>query len=150
MKKAIFLGAVSLLLGACSYKAPAMVVPEVTPTNIPTATPTAVMLKKTVSLTEVNNSGQAGSAVLEEIDGKVKVSLNLTGTKYKKGQPAHIHIGVCPGVGAVKYPLTSVMNGKSTTMLTVSMADLAAGGPLAINVHKSASEASIYTACGGL
>jgi hypothetical protein len=108
------------------------------------------MTKKTVTLTGENNSGQSGTALLEEIDGKVKVMIDLTGTKYKDPQPAHIHIGVCPGVGAVKYPLTNVVAGKSTTVLTVSMADLAAAGPLAINVHKSAAEASVYTACGSL
>ena len=88
--------------------------------------------------------------VLEEADGKVKVTIDLTGTKYMAPQQAHIHIGVCPGVGAVKYPLTNVVAGKSTTVLMVSMADLASQGPLAVNVHKSAAEAGVYTACGAL
>mgnify|MGYP001567902291 CR=1 FL=1 len=150
MKKLAFLGVASLLLGACSYQSPTTVTPTAAPTQTATATPTAVMMKKTVTLAEENKSGQAGTAVLEETDGKVKVTIDLTGTKYKEAQPAHIHIGVCPGVGAVKYPLTSVVAGKSTTVLMVTMADLAAAGPLAINVHKSASEASVYTACGSL
>lgn len=152
MKKAIFLGVVSLLLGACSYQAPTSVIPTATPTPtaIGTVVPTTVMLKKSVTLASENKSGQYGTAVLEEVDGKVKVMIDLIGTKYQAAQPAHIHIGVCPGVGAVKYPLTNVVAGKSTTVLTVSMADLAAAGPLAINIHKSAADASVYTACGGL
>ncbi len=150
MKKAVFLGAVSLLLGACSYQTPKAVV---TPTGTPTSSATPVVeapKKKTVSLAAENNSGQLGTATLEEVDGKVKVMVDLSGTKYKEAQPAHIHIGVCPGVGAVKYPLANVVAGKSTTVLTVTMADLAAAGPLAINVHKSAKEASVYTACGAI
>lgn len=153
MKKAVFLGALSLFLGACSYQAPVTVTPTTQPTASQLggqATPTVVVTEKTVTLTEENKSGQSGTAVLEEADGKVKVMIDLSGTKYKDAQPAHIHIGVCPGVGAVKYPLTNVVAGKSTTVLMVTMADLAAAGPLAVNVHKSASEASVYTACGGL
>ncbi len=150
MKRAVFLGVASLLLGACSYQTPTTVTPTTAPTETATATPMTVVTKKTVTLAEENKSGQAGTAVLEEVDGKIKVTIDLAGTKYKAPQPAHIHIGVCPGVGAVKYPLTNVVSGKSTTVLMVTMADLAVAGPLAINVHKSAAESNIYTACGAL
>ena len=150
MKKVIFLGIASLVLGACSYQTPTTVTPTTTPTATTTVAPTTVMLKKSVTLAQENKSGQYGTAVLEEVDGKVKVTIDLTGTKYSAAQPAHIHIGVCPGVGAVKYPLTNIMAGKSVTTLMVTMADLASQGPLAINIHKSAAESSVYTACGAL
>ncbi len=151
MKKVLFLGTLALLLGACTYsaKTPSATTPAYTPaaTVAVVVPPTNVPTKLTLNFSDTNNSGQKGTAVLEEIAGKVKVTLTMTGTKYAAAQPAHIHIGVCPGVGAVKYPLTNVTGGKSVTMLSVTMADLAAAGPLAINVHKSAAEASVYTAC---
>jgi hypothetical protein len=150
MKKVLFLPTLALLLGACTYSAkPSATTPTYTPTATATvAVPsTNVPTKLTLYFAETNNSGQKGTAVLEETGGKVKVTLTMTGTKYTAAQPAHIHVGVCPGVGAVKWPLTSVMNGKSVTVLDVTMADLAGAGPLAINVHKSAAEASVYTSC---
>jgi hypothetical protein len=81
----------------------------------------------------------------------VSVVLSLKGGKFMAPQPAHIHVGSCPTPGAVKYPLTNVVNGKSVTMLNVSMKELlASSDKLAINVHKSAAEVTNYTACGDL
>lgn len=104
-----------------------------------------------VTLTGENDSGQFGTATLAEADGKVTVTVALGGTpKGGPAQPAHIHVGECPGVGAVKYPLTSLNDGASTTVLDVTLDQLKGELPLAINVHKSATEASVYTACGPL
>lgn len=104
----------------------------------------------TIRLNAENNSGETGIAELTEKNGKVEVSLSLTGAPDGVMQPAHIHVGSCPDVGAVKYPLTSPVNGKSKTTLEVSLSDLRAGLPLAINVHKSASEIKTYVACGDI
>lgn len=99
-----------------------------------------------------NNSGLSGTASLEEEDGKVRVKLvtrivgGLLGAILPP-QPAHIHLGACPSVGAVKYPLNPVVDGKSETVINASMADLKASLPLAINIHKSAAEVSLYIAC---
>jgi len=100
-----------------------------------------------------NNSGLSGTATLSGGDGKVKVTLKLTSSLLgllSTAQPAHIHLGSCPNVGAVKYPLNSVVNGKSETTLNVSLAQLKTELPLAINVHKSAAEINVYTACTDL
>ena len=111
--------------------------------------PEATMSKEaTVVLKPVNNSDEAGTAILEEENGQTKVEINLTGFTKDIVQPAHVHIGVCPGVGSVKYPLTSITNGESTTTLPVTLDQLKKELPLAINIHKSASEVSVYTACG--
>jgi hypothetical protein len=107
---------------------------------------------KTVTLQAQNNSGQSGTAVLTEMDDStVKVILNMRGGSFTAPQPAHIHVGVCPNPGAVQYPLTNVVNGSSETTLNVNMDTLmASADQLAINVHKSAAEASVYTACGNV
>lgn len=117
----------------------------------PSQTPsTPVMMSKetTVVLESVNSSDEKGTAVLVGENGKTKVTINLTGYTKDVEQPAHIHIGACPGVGAVKYPLTSVINGTSVTVLAVTLDQLKKELPLAINVHKSKTEVSSYTACG--
>lgn len=104
----------------------------------------------TVPLAMENKSGESGTATLKEVNGQVNVTIELSGYPANVAQPAHIHAGSCPGVGAVKYPLTSVVNGKSTTLLQVTLAELKTQLPLAINVHKSAKEVTNYTACGAL
>lgn len=123
------------------------------PTSTPTpiqATATPVAMEKNILLSEQNKSGVSGSAVLREENGKVNVTLNLTGGPKTTPQPAHIHVGACPDVGAVKYPLTNVVDGQSITTLDVTLAQLNNELPLAINVHKSAAQITVYTACGDL
>ncbi len=115
------------------------------------AAPSSAMMSEIkVILKPVNDSSQAGTAILKEENGQTKVTINLTGYTKDVEQPAHIHLGVCPGVGAVKYPLTSVVNGASTTVLSVTLDQLKKELPLAINVHKSKTEIANYTACGPL
>lgn len=143
----------SVLLGAC--------VPGLTPTASPS--PDAMMeegmMEESTSMTteivllsEQNDSGQSGTATLvEDADGNVVVTLSMTGGEFTEPQPAHIHVGSCPNPGAVQYPLNNVMDGTSETVLDVTMDELLASSDyLAINVHKSAAEASVYTACGDL
>jgi hypothetical protein len=62
-------------------------------------------------------------------------------------QPAHVHDGDCPGVGAIASPLASVLNGFSFSFVSLSLAELSAGD-YAINVHQSAAQAAIYVSCG--
>lgn len=109
-------------------------------------------MTKTVLLSAQNNSEESGTAVLEEEGGKVKVTLALTGggADLAVAQPAHIHTGVCPTPGAVKYPLSNVIRGESVTVLDLTLAELLAMGDLAINVHKSATQADFYVSCGDL
>jgi flagellar basal body-associated protein FliL len=124
-----------------------------TPSLAPAGTPSpaaAVSSEMKVTLNAENNSGETGTATLKEENGKTTVTLALSGYIKDVAQPAHIHMGACPGVGAVKYPLTSVVNGASVTVLAVSLADLKQSLPLAINVHKSATAITDYTSCGEL
>lgn len=114
--------------------------------------PPGMMIKSpiTVALGAQNNSGESGTALLEDLNGKTKVSVRLSGTSAGAQQPAHIHLGACPTPGAVKYPLALVKNGNSETMLEVSLENLLKELPLAVNVHKSAAEAGAYVACGDI
>lgn len=122
-----------------------------TQTAVPTSTPAVPTVKEmTVNLTPENNSTESGTAVLIEENGKTTVTLALTGYAKDVSQPAHIHVGACPGVGSVKYPLTDVMNGSSVTVLFVTLDQLKQALPLAVNVHKSAKEIGVYTSCGEL
>ena len=103
-----------------------------------------------VKLDTVNNSGEFGTATLVAEGTGTNVSLNLSGSPQDITQPAHIHIGSCPGIEAVKYPLNFPVNGLSETLLDVSLDQLLSELPLAINVHKSPQEANIYVACGNI
>lgn len=108
-------------------------------------------MKQVVVLSEIKKSGESGIATLQgQEDGSLTVTIQTTGFTPDVHQPAHIHVGGCPGVGAVKYPLTSVVNGVSTTKLSVSYDALLKEVPLAINVHKSEKQVSVYTACGDI
>lgn len=106
-----------------------------------------------VTLGEQNKSGEVGVATLTDQDGQTKVVITMASApnaSVSASQPAHIHLGACPSPGAVKYPLTNVVNGNSETMVPVTIAQLKGMLPLAINVHKSVAEISKYVACGDL
>jgi hypothetical protein len=105
----------------------------------------------TVHLSEQNGSGQNGSATLTATaDGKLMVVLDITPGAADVAQPAHIHEGTCANLNPKpKYPLTSVMNGKSETTVATTLAELTAT-PHAINVHKSGPEAAVYVSCADI
>lgn len=108
-----------------------------------------VLRETMVSLPAINNSGESGVATFKDLGNKIEVTIIMTvGFPKDTPQPAHIHLGDCPGVGDIKYPLNNLINGRSVTTLDVSLADLQKQLPLAINVHKSASDMKSYVACG--
>ncbi|MEK7151071.1 MAG: hypothetical protein AAB783_02645 [Patescibacteria group bacterium] len=96
----------------------------------------------------VKTSGQSGTVIFTQVDGKAHVELNLQGSPKTTPQPAHIHVGSCAEPGAVKYPLTNVVGGVSTTTLEVSVETLSQTIPFSVVVHKSVKEVGIYTVCG--
>jgi hypothetical protein len=101
----------------------------------------------TINLAAQNNSGQTGTAVLTPDGAGTKVVISLSNAPGP--HPAHIHSGSCPTPGAVVFPLTSVMGGKSETTVAASIADILKA-PHAINIHKSPQEIPVYTSCGNL
>lgn len=109
----------------------------------------------TIQLLEQNNSGQSGTATFtySEDYSTVTIEINLTNGTAEP-QPAHIHAGTCADLDPKPfYPLNSVVNGKSVTVITEEEAgklDYEQYNQFAINVHKSAAEASVYVACGDI
>lgn len=101
-----------------------------------------------VGLAEQNDSLQEGVATLVPEGSRTRVIINIDGASAESVEPAHIHTGVCPTPSAVKYPLADVVNGTSETVLDISLEQLLAQLPLAINVHKSSKELKSYVSCG--
>lgn len=147
----IIVVAVALGLFYNSYRSSLIVQPspQAQATAQPTATPQAIK-EALVELAEISASSESGTAKISEVDGKVKVAVELNGAPATTPQPAHIHVGTCPGVGDVKYPLTNVVNGKSETVLETTFDALMAELPLALNVHKSTPLIKTYVSCGDL
>lgn len=121
---------------------------QLPPTTAPSPTPSGKEL--TITLNPVAESTESGTAILKEEGGKTMVTLSLNNAPAGVKQPAHIHMGGCPRVGEVKYPLTFPMGGQSETTLEITLDQLKSELPLAINVHKSVPEAKVYVACGDI
>lgn len=104
----------------------------------------------TVRLGAQNKSGETGSAKLTPQGDQTKVEISLKGTPKGVAQPAHIHEGSCAKLDPKpKYGLESITDGKSTTVVPVSIDSLLAG-KMAINVHKSGEDLKTYVACGDI
>ena len=103
---------------------------------------------KGVNLYGQNNSHEDGVAILTEEGAKVRVRVSVSNSPKDVSQPAHIHLGACPNPGAVKFPLNPVVNGFSETVLDTTFAQMKIVGALALNIHKSDTEAGVYTSCG--
>lgn len=76
-------------------------------------------------------------------------STSPTSTPTTTARPAHIHSGTCASTGAVKWALNPVVNGRSETVVDVSLHDLL-NGPYYVNVHKSATELQTTISCGDI
>ena len=85
------------------------------------------------------------TAVGSQTEVVIDIALGAAGV----AQPVHIHDGTCANLGAVKYPLTNLVDGKSATMVNVPLKDLRTG-KFAINAHKSQAEISLYVSCGNI
>lgn len=95
-----------------------------------------------------NASSEHGQVYWGEKNNKVVVTIDLVGEPGGASQPAHLHVGTCQALGAVKYPLANVVDGKSVTTLNVTLDQLKQDLPLIANVHKSDAQINVYVACG--
>ena len=115
------------------------------------AAPSMDMSKSvTVPIAQQNDSKESGTATLTQKGSDVVVVVALDGAGAGP-QPAHVHTGTCANLNpAPKYPLSNVVDGKSTsTIKGVKLSDLETGG-FAINVHKSTDDLKTYVACGDI
>jgi hypothetical protein len=104
----------------------------------------------TFPLQAQNNSGVSGVATLTPEGDKTRVVLKLSESTGAVPHPAHIHADTCAKLDPKpKYPLNSVMNGTSTTLVDARL-DAITGGVNAINVHKSTEDIKTYMACGNV
>lgn len=105
----------------------------------------------TVELKALNNSGQTGTAILSpEGSNKTKVVIEMSGIPAGAVEPVHIHMGTCDKLNpAPKWPLQSIKDGHSTTIVPVSMGTILKD-KTAINVHKSPTDIVTYVSCGDI
>lgn len=101
----------------------------------------------TITLGPGRDGSQTGDAFIFEEDGLAFVGIEIAAGTPGVLQPAHVHDGDCPGVGAIAFPLASVLDGFSFTILSATQAELLAGD-FAINIHQSVPQIGLYTACG--
>jgi hypothetical protein len=101
-------------------------------------------------VTDLGQSGIAGTARLTTLSADrvaVEVAVNGAGAEPR---PIHIHEGACADLNPVpEIPLTTVVNGASTTEVDVSLQQLTST-PHAIFLHKSAVELPIFVACADI
>jgi hypothetical protein len=102
-----------------------------------------------IALGAQNNSGQTGKAVLRAAGDETVVTVTVTPSAEGATQPIHIHAGTCATLGRVEFPLTAMVDGISVTTVKAKLSDILSQ-TRAINVHKSTTQASIYTSCGDL
>ncbi len=105
----------------------------------------------TVTMGPGREASQPGTAILTAQGNQTQVVLNIQPGLPGAQQPAHIHQGTCPDVGAVAVPLSNVVDGRSTTIIDRPLSSLLGAG-LSINVHKGTSPAdlNVYVSCGNI
>src|SRR5215470_16346400 len=104
----------------------------------------------TYPMTAIGGSGQHGSVTIKMLNPtQTQVTITLTGEPGAANEPAHIHSGACPSPGAVKWPLSNVVHGASTTTLDVPFSTINQSG-FAVNVHQSPTSLGTYKACGNI
>jgi hypothetical protein len=100
-----------------------------------------------LQLQELSGSGVTGSVTLTPVgEARTEVEVQVEPAGHPD-MPAHIHPGTCEElVPQPRYPLANVVDGRSSTEVAASLAELL-GGDLALNLHASNQEMGVYTAC---
>ncbi len=116
-----------------------------------TSTPVVESARVNVTLAEVAKSGESGAAVLENVDGKLKITITVSNTPAGVAQPAFVYAGSCANLGEAKYTLANVVGGTSETVLdTKTVEQMLTGLPLAISIQKSEKDVKKSIACGDI
>lgn len=102
-----------------------------------------------LELAEEDGSGQSGTAVISAVSGeRTKVVLELDHPPDVP-QPAHVHPGPCGNLGDPVAALESLEDGRSETIVPMSLAELQRGG-LVVHAHKSEAEFDVSVACAAI
>lgn len=97
-----------------------------------------------------HDSGELGTVTLTALGEKTRVVVAIANAPTDVPQPVHIHDGTCAKLNPKPaFPLTTMVDGLSTTVVNVPMAKLVGGG-FAVNAHKSTTDIPAYVACGDL
>src|SRR5437016_258712 len=96
------------------------------------------------------NGGQSGIAtVTESPDLMLTVAIKLQNAPGTQ-EPAGVHAGTCAGIDpAMKFPLSSVIDGQSTTTSVKTTLGELSSKPYVIIVHRSGTD-STPVSCGGI
>jgi len=126
--------------------------PAAAPTPAPMPTPPAPAggvsgSSITVTLGRGRDGSQPGTATLMAMGSQTEVDISITPGAAGVPQPVHIHAGTCDNLGAVVYPLTNIVDGKSMTLVNASLSSLETG-KFAINAHLSQAGINTYVSCG--
>ena len=104
----------------------------------------------TVAMTQINNSGENGTAVLKDLGGgQTQVTISLQPGTDTGAQPVHIHNttdGTCPGLQSILVGLTPLTDGGSVSTVPFKLSDLQ-GHKYIINAHNSTNFTD-YVSCG--
>lgn len=92
---------------------------------------------------------QEGSVFLADLDDVRAVALEIDPGADGVLQPAHVHTGTCEEPGPIVYPLATVKDGGSFTLLSASVDDLLESDYI-VNVHLSEAEPGTYVSCAPL
>jgi len=110
----------------------------------PTPAPHVIVLRSQSS------AGIHGTATLTPLGSKTKVTIVLAGDPPGAQHPAHIHPGTCADFNIVpRYPIETVIDGRSTTIVQAPLADLIGHG-LVLEIHSSKYHVNIIAACGAV
>jgi hypothetical protein len=103
-----------------------------------------------VTLKEVNNSGEFGTASLFEDEGKVRILMDTEGPFDREfEQPVGIYKGTCPEpTGEPVHELNLLQDGVSETTVDTTLEELQAGGHV-IAVRISTRDDTV-TECGAI
>lgn len=101
---------------------------------------------RTVELVAQNDSGVTGTVSFTPVGRKTSVKIEVE-PNGNLDMPAHVHPGNCDEMTPQpKFPLGSVENGTSTTVVPATIDELF-DGTLALNLHKSNEDLKVSTAC---
>lgn len=107
-----------------------------------------------LTLDSTGGAGQPGEALLRAFtisDGpsRTEIFIDIEPGPEGEFQPVHIHEGSCDDLGAIVYPLGSLISGRSSTTSVTILNDLL-DGDFAIAVHESADSLDNIVACGDI